>query len=432
MAYDKIDDINSILCSVHMAATGKMSCKSARRFLMGRNIEIVCNLALGGYKKLLNVAPEKSIGCNYILHLLLWVLQYQDRLEMLSKISNENIEKLKNAILFVKEYTCPESGPDKSEAKKLTKEYHTQNQKLSLPPDQRSKNTTARYSDLIRYKVAEIWPDVVAQLDEWLGVIDNYQNGVVVAQEKINEPVSKKTEEAIGVKEMPEIEQISVPENKVDADKSLLSMAELAVELGLPNVKALFNKFQWLKKHGRIIDKDWFVGSGGRKGKFFKVEHLPELKEILKSTKKKGRPSKSNGMSQKVSNKGAGQIIPVEKEDGPVVVETKSPADASVTECPINLVDVKGFEAYLAKLIQMKERAGDTLEEAESEYNELHTRLQTAENKKVDAQKRFDELNALVTEGTSLLNEFTNAEKAFDSSRAKVIDFLNANNTCVK
>ncbi len=406
MVYDKIDDINSILCSVHMAATDKMSRKSAMRFLMGRNIEIVCNLALGSYKKLLNVASEKSIGCNYILHLLLWVLQYQDRSEMLSKISNENIEKLKNAILFVKGYTCPESGPDKSEAKKLTKEYHTQNQKLSLPPDQRSKNTTARYSDLIRYKVAEIWPDVVAQLDEWLGVIDNYQNGVVVAQEKINEPVSKKTEEAIGVKEMPEIEQISVPENKVDADKSLLQ--------------------------GRIIGKDWFVGSGGRKGKFFKVEYLLELKEILKSTKKKGRPSKSNRMSQKVSNKGAGQIISVEKEDVPVVVETKSPADAPVTECLINLVDVKGFEAYLAKLIQMKERAGDTLEEAESEYNDLHTRLQTAENKKSDAKKEFDKFDALVAEGTRLLNEFTNAEKAFDSSRAKVIDFLNANNTCVK
>lgn len=432
MAYDKIDDINSILCSVHMAATDKMSRKSARRFLMGGNIEIVCDLALGGYKKLLNVAPEKSIGCSYILHLLLWVLQYQDRSEMLSKISNENIEKLKNAILFVKGYTCPESGPDKSEAKKLTKEYHTQNQKLSLPPDQRSKNTTARYSDLIRYKVAEIWPDVVAQLDEWLRVIDNYQNGVVVAQEKINEPVSKKTEEAIGVKEMPENEQVMVPENKVDADKSLLSMAELAVELGLPKVKALFNKFQWLKKHGRTIDNDWFAGSGGRKGKFFKVEHLPELKEILKSTKKKGRPSKSNGMSQKVSDKGAEQIIPVEKEDVPVVVETKSPADAPVTEHPINLVDIKGFEAYLAKLIQMKKGAGDALEKAESEYNDLHTRLQTAENKKSDAKKEFDKFDALVAEGTRLLNEFTNAEKAFDSSRAKVIDFLNANNTCVK
>jgi Zn-dependent M32 family carboxypeptidase len=137
-------------------------------------------------------------------------------------------------------------------------------------------------------------------------------------------------------------------------------------------------------------------------------------------------------MSQKVSNKGAGQIIPVEKEDVPVVVETKSPADASVTECPINLVDVKGFEAYLAKLIQMKKGASDALEKAESEYNDLCTMLQDAENKKSDAQKRFDELNALVTEGTSLLNEFTNAEKAFDSSRAKVIDFLNANNTCVK
>lgn len=428
MAYDKIDDINSILCSVYMAATDKMSRNSTMRFLMGRNIEIVCNLALGSYKKLLNVAPEKSIGCNYILHLLLWVLQYQDRSEMLSKISNENIEKLKNAILFVKGYTCPESGPDKSEAKKLTEEYHTQNQKLSLPPDQRSKNTTARYSDLIRYKVAEIWPDIVAQLDEWLGVIDNYQNGVVVAQEKINEHVSKKTEEAIGAKEMPEIEQISVQENKVDADKSLLSMAELAVELGLPNVKALFNKFQWLKKQGRIIDKDWFVGPGRRKGKFFKVEHLLELKEILKSTKKKGRPSKSNGMSQNVSDKGAGH----EKEEVPVVVETKLPTDAPVTERPVDLVDVKGFEAYLESLRQMKKGAGDALKKAESEYNELHTRLQTAENKKVNAQKRFDELNALVTEGKNLLSEFTKAEKAFDSSRAKVIGFLNANKTCVK
>lgn len=428
MAYDKIDDINSILCSVHMAATDKMSRESARRFLMGRNLEIVCDLALDSYKKLLNVAPEKSIGCNYILHLLLWVLQYQDRSEMLSKISNENIEKLKKAIVVVKKYSCPESGPDKSEAKKLTKEYHTQNQKLSLPPDQRSKNTTARYSDLIKYKVAEIWSEVIAQLDEWAVVIDNYQNGVVVAQEKINEPVSKKTEEAIGVKEMPENEQVMVPENKVDADKSLLSMAELAVELGLQDVKALYNKFQWCKKQGRTIDNDWFVGPGRRKGKFFKIEHLVELKEILKSTKKKGRPSKSNGMSQKVSDKGAGH----EKEEVPVVVETKLPTDAPVTERPINLVDVKGFEAYLAKLIQMKKGAGDALEKAESEYNDLCTMLQNAENKKSYAKKEFDRFDALVAEGTSLLKEFTSAEEAFDSSRKKVIVFLRTNNTCVK
>ena len=432
MAYDKIDDINSILCSVHMAATGKMSRKSARRFLMGGNIEIVCDLALGSYKKLLNVAPEKSIGCNYILHLLLWVLQYQDRSEMLSKISNENIEKLKNAILFVKGYTCPESGPDKSEAKKLTKEYHTQNQKLSLPPDQRSKNTTARYSDLIRYKVAEIWPDVVAQLDEWLGMIDNYQNGVVVAQEKINEPVSKKTEEAIGVKEMPENEQVMVPENKVDADKSLLSMVELAAELGLQDVKALYNKFQWCKKQGLTIDKDWFVGPGRRKGKFFKVEHLAELKEILKPTKKKGRPSKSNGMSQKVSNKGAGQIIPVEKEDVPVVVETKSPADAPVTEHPMDWVDIKGFEKYLEKLTQMKKNADDVFKTEKAAYDGLYTKLQEAENKKDKAKEEVDRLDGLVDEGTRLLVELTNAENAFNLSVKKVSEFLQANNACVK
>ena len=433
MAYDKIDDINSVLCGVYQAAAGVLSRKSARHFLlMGSDMEMVLDLALRNYGKLLNIGPEKSIRCDYILHLLLWTLQYQDRAEILSKISNENITKLKDAISVVKGYPCPESGPDKAEAKKLTKEYHTQNRKLSLPPEQRSKNTTARYSDLIMYRVAEIWPETVAVLDEWVGAIDNYQNGVVVAQEKINEPVSKKTEEAIGVKEMPEIEQISVPENKVDADKSLLSMAELAVELGLPNVKALFNKFQWLKKQVRIIDKDWFAGSGGRKGKFFKVEHLLELKEILKPTKKKGRPSKSNGMSQKVSNKGAGQIIPVEKEYVPVVVETKLPTYAPVTERPINLVDIKGFEAYLAKLIQMKKGASDALEKAESEYNDLCTMLQDAENKKSDAKKEFDKFDALVAEGTRLLNEFTNAEKAFDSSRAKVIDFLNANNACVK
>jgi hypothetical protein len=58
--------------------------------------------------------------------------------------------------------------------------------------------------------------------------------------------------------------------------------------------------------------------------------------------------------------------------------------------------------------------------------------LQDAENKKSDAKKEFDRFDALVAEGTRLLNEFTNAEKAFDSSRAKVIDFLNANNACVK
>ena len=432
MAYDKIDDINSILCSVHMAATDKMSRKSARRFLMGGNIEIVCDLALGSYKKLLNVAPEKSIGCNYILHLLLWVLQYQDRSEMLSKISNENIEKLKNAILFVKGYTCPESGPDKSEAKKLTKEYHTQNQKLSLPPDQRSKNTTARYSDLIRYKVAEIWPETVAVLDEWVGMIDNYQNGVVVAQEKINEPVSKKTEEAIGVKEMPENEQVMVPENKVDADKSLLSMVELAAELGLQDVKALYNKFQWCKKQGLTIDKDWFVGPGRRKGKFFKVEHLAELKEILKPTKKKGRPSKSNGMSQKVSNKGAGQIIPVEKEDVPVVVETKSPADAPVTEHPMDWVDIKGFEKYLEKLTQMKKNADDVFKTEKAAYDGLYTKLQEAENKKDKAKEEVDRLDGLVDEGTRLLVELTNAENAFNLSVKKVSEFLQANNACVK
>lgn len=432
MAYDKIDDINSILCSVHMAATGKMSRRSARRFLMGRNIEIVCDLALGSYKKLLNVAPEKSIGCDYILHLLLWVLQYQDRSEILSKISNENIEKLKNAILFVKGYTCPESGPDKSEAKKLTKEYHTQNQKLSLPPDQRSKNTTARYSDLIRYKVAEIWPETVAVLDEWVGAIDNYQNGVIVAQEKINEPVSKKTEEAIGVKEMSENEQVMVSENKVDADKSLLSMVELAAELGLQDVKALYNKFQWCKKQGLTIDKDWFVGPGRRKGKFFKVEHLAELKEILKPTKKKGRPSKSNGMSQKMSNKGAGQIIPVEKEDVPVVVETKSPADAPVTERPIDLVDIKGFEKYLEKLTQMKKNADDVFKTEKAAYDGLYTKLQEAENKKDKAKEEVDRLDGLVDEGTRLLVELTNAENAFNLSVKKVSEFLQANNACVK
>ena len=423
MAYDKIDDINSVLCGVYQAAAGVLSRKSARHFLlMSSDMEMVLDLALRNYGKLLNIGPEKSIRCDYILHLLLWTLQYQDRAEILSKISNENITKLKDAISVVKGYPCPESGPDKAEAKKLTKEYHTQNRKLSLPPEQRSKNTTARYSDLIMYRVAEIWPETVAVLDEWVGAIDIYQNNVapVVPQE-----MAEKNE--IGVQKMPEI-------NGKDENKEcLLSMAEVAEKLGFADTKAFYNKLYSLKTQGKNVD-DYFVGPGRRKGKFLRVNDLPKLKELLNtSPKKRGRPSKSSDASVGSAKEMVQATIMDKKQEKPMAPDKVSKTDVpAVTEHPMDWVDIKGFEKYLEKLTQMKKNADDVFKTEKAAYDGLYTKLQEAENKKDKAKEEVDRLDGLVDEGTRLLVELTNAENAFNLSIKKVSEFLQANNACVK
>lgn len=161
---DNVAIIYGIIYGVYQSASGRMHNVQARentiKYLTKSNdLELLAELAK---------QTNKWVNCKYILHMMLWGLRDDCHKDViLQYMSDEQIAVLKDTISVVKDYNCP----DGQRAKIANNNYSKKKKTQTLSTD----DMAAWCSTRVAIKVADKWDEMVAELNVWAHMIDEFK-----------------------------------------------------------------------------------------------------------------------------------------------------------------------------------------------------------------------------------------------------------------
>lgn len=161
---DSIAIIYGIIYGVYQSASGRMHKVQSRENMIkyltnSKDLELVSELAKQN---------NRWGSCKYILHLMLWGLRNDcHKAVILQYMFDEQITVLKDAISVAKGY----ERPDRLNAKMVSNHYTKKKKSQPLTPN----DMVAWFSARVAAKVAENWDDVVAELNVWTQMIDEFK-----------------------------------------------------------------------------------------------------------------------------------------------------------------------------------------------------------------------------------------------------------------
>jgi len=254
---DNLARVHGVICGVWLNATSNSAYKYAENCIV-RDAELISELARHACK---------WGKCDYVLHVILFCARNTKYSELLSRMSNENIAFLKEAISAAKKYKCP----DKEAAEQLNLEYMKKSEGKNISAHGKYTNNIVRYSALIASFVASNWDMAIAELNKWSDVLDGKE--YVAPTQDINPKKSLTTIETKG----------TTVTAKVNNDE-LWTTAELAQKLGIKVTTLYCKKSEFLKKHPEYKKQfdEWFgMDSDERKRPLFKAQYFEDLKNLF-------------------------------------------------------------------------------------------------------------------------------------------------------
>lgn len=229
------------------------------------------------------ISDLTEVDCRYALHALFLTLVRDNPVDILSKMSSGRIDRLKNALVNVKKYSCP----DKTELENGGRLSGTQ---LAVSGKYaKSVNTVKRYSMLVASYVADFWDDVSGELDKWLNAIEEYQRNALVAtasKENVSKDEKKVKKEVKKVKKAKSSSgQKNKKRTKMKRNTSLLSVQELADKLEMSVAQLKRKKDYVLKKYPefKATMEGYFTKKSG--AKYFCAEYFDEFAKMLDTIK---------------------------------------------------------------------------------------------------------------------------------------------------
>ena len=317
------------------------------------------------------ISDLTEVDCRYALHALFLTLVRDNPVDVLSKMSSGRIDALKNALGSVKKYSCPnktelENGGRLSEAQLAVSGKYA-----------KSVNTLKRYSMLVAGYIADFWDDVSGELDKWSNAIEKYQRNAPVATVS-KESASKDEKKVKKAKKPRKTKAVSVVKNKgkskMNQDKSLLSIQELADKLEMSVAQLKRKKDYVLKKYPefKVTMEGYFTKKGG--AKYFCAEYFDEFAKMLETVKHyKPRAAKVTKVV------GAPAVDPVEKAQikaklAEVVVQddkTTAFVETVMPEKPTELTGIVGLQKILDEFLKSYQIACDELDAANKECDVL-------------------------------------------------------------
>ena len=314
--------------------------------------------------------------CDYLLHALFVTLVCDKCTDLLSKMSPESVKKLKEAVVNAK--SC--ARPDKAAAERLNQECFDKTHHLKQSQYESICNNIERYSAIIASHIADFWDDAIAELDKWLSAIEEFQRNAPVANVS-KENVSKDAEKVKKAKKARKTNAVSVVKNKgkskMNQDKSLLSIQELADKLEMSVAQTNRKKAYVLKKNPAFkpLVESYFIKKGAMR--YFRAECFDDFVKLLGDVKKyKPRAAKATKTVKVVdvpavdSNDAAvikAKLAEVVVQDDKTTnfVETVMPAK------PTDLTGIVGLQKILDGFMESYQIACDELDAANKECDVL-------------------------------------------------------------
>lgn len=330
----------------------------------------------------------KEIMNHYALHAVLFILVDKQPADILAQMSDASIQKLQKAISVAQERPQPDYAKLEQA---LASEYGPQNQ-------------TMRNALQMQIGFKKYWDCMIKELNKWSNAVDGFHRTA------------------------------SMSKAEKYANEEVWTMKEAPVKFGLASENSLYNIKSLLgKAHPELkktIDTEWFVYIGGKK--YFRAKFFDDFQALRMANKAKSENSAKKTKVKKQDKKQPAQTKHVSSTD-----ETKTLTE--VFEQPKDLVELKGLDFALAKLMQKKQGLDKDLGKAEESHKAVLDQMVVSEPGQRDAL--YDQAKAInrtivsyqadavsvqqdIAEANSLAQAKREAEEALCAVNEKIAAFL--------